>query len=117
MNDGSTRTLNAVVDMLFYHYYSLIKQGVEDPKQIIATELPELIGLSEEQIQYVKINTLQQNKLIENLDSSIELLSSMEESKTLDMESIKIVKGILQIMKKNAEEPLQSVFGKEEQDD
>lgn len=117
MNDGSTKTLNAVVDMLFYHYYALIKQGVEDPKQVIATELPKLIGLSEEQIQYVKINTLQENKLIENLDSSIKLLSSIEESKSLDMDSIKIVKGILKIIRKNAEEPLRNVFEKEDNDE
>lgn len=113
MSFDSSKSKSAVVDMLFYHYYALIKAGETDPKQIIATELPELINLSEEQIQYVKINTLQGNNLIENLDSSIGLLSSIEESKCLDMESIKIVKSILLIMKEHALIPISEVFGEE----
>lgn len=112
MNDNSK---NAVVDMLFYYIHSLIKQGVEDPLQVIATELPEMIHASMEQMEYIKMNVLQDNKLVENLDSSIELLSSMEESKSLDLESIKIVKGILEIMRDNAKVPLQKVFVGEEE--
>lgn len=108
---------NAVVDMLFYYIHSLIKQGVEDPLQVISTELPEMIHCSMEQIEYVKMNVLQDNKLVENLDSSIGLLSSMEESKTLDLESIKIVKGILEIMRDNAKEPLKKVFGDEDDEE
>lgn len=105
---------NAVVDMLFYYIHSLIKQGVEDPLQVVSTELPEMIHASMEQIEYIKMNTLQNNKLVENLDSSIELLSSIEESKSLDLESIKIVKGILEIMRNDAKTSLQKVFGEEE---
>lgn len=108
MNDNSK---NAVVDMLFYYIHSLIKQGVEDPLQVVSTELPEMIHASMEQIEYIKMNTLQDNKLIDNLDSSIELLSSIEESKSLDLESIKIVKGILEIMRNDAKVSLQKVFG------
>lgn len=104
----------AIIDMLFYYIYSLIKQGVEDPLQVVSTELPEMIHASMEQIEYIKMNTLQGDKLVENLDSSIELLSSMEESKTLDLESIKIVKGILEIMRDNAKVSLQKVFGGDE---
>lgn len=105
----------AVSDMLFYYLHSLIKQGVEDPLQVICTELPEMIHASTEQINYVKMNALQKGKLLENLDSSIELLSSIEESKTLDLESIKIVKEILEIMKKDAEMPLH-VLNREDED-
>ena len=104
----------AIIDMLFYYIYSLIKQGVEDPLQVVSTELPEMIHASMEQIEYIKMNTLQGDKLVENLDSSIELLSSIEESKTLDLESIKIVKGILKIMRDNAKVSLQKVFGGDE---
>ena len=111
MNDNSK---NAVVDMLFYYIHSLIKQGVEDPLQVASTELPKMIHASMEQIEYIKINTLQDNKLVENLDSSIELLSSMEESKSLDLESIKIVKGILEIMRNDAKVSLQKVFNGDE---
>lgn len=105
---------NAVIDMLFYYIHSLIKQGVEDPLQVVSTELPSMIHASMEQIEYVKMNVLQDNKLVENLDSSIELLSSIEESKTLDLESIKIVKEILKIMRNDASVSLQKVFGEEE---
>lgn len=115
MDDNKAKI--AVVDMLFYYIYSLIKEGVADPKQVLATELPEIIQLSEEQIQYVKINTLQGDKLIENLDSSIGLLSSMEESKVLDLDSIKIVKSILNIMKQHALVPLEKVFQEEGEDE
>lgn len=104
----------AIIDMLFYYIYSLIKQGVEDPLQVVSTELPEMIHASMEQIEYIKMNALQDNKLVENLDSSIELLSSIEESKTLDLESINIVKGILKIMRDNAKVSLQKVFGGDE---
>jgi hypothetical protein len=112
MNDSNK---NAVVDMLFYYIYSLVKQGVEDPLQVVSTELPEMIHASMEQIEYIKMNTLQNNKLVENLDSSIELLSSIEESKTLDLESIKIVKGILEIMRNDTKVSLQKVFGGNEE--
>ena len=108
MNDNNK---NAVVDMLFYYIHSLIKQGVEDPLQVISTEIPEMIHASMEQIEYIKINTLQNNKLVENLDSSIELINSMEESKSLDLESLKIVKGILEIIRNDAKTSLQKVFG------
>ena len=97
-------------DMLFYYLHSLIKEGEPDPLQKIATELPEMINCSKEQIDYVKMNILEGNKLVENLDSSIGLLSSMEESKTLDLESIKIVSSILKIMKKDAMESIEKVW-------
>lgn len=107
---------NAVVDMLYYYIHSLIAQGIEDPLQVISTELPEMIHCSMEQIEYVKMNTLQNNKLVENLDSSINLLGIMEESKTLDLESIKIIKGILEIMKNDAMKSLKKVLGEESND-
>jgi uncharacterized protein YeeX (DUF496 family) len=94
----------AVEDMLFYYYYSLVRSKCPDPKQVIATELPKMINLTEDQMNYIKINCLQENKLLENLDSSIGLLSSMEGSKVLDMESIRIVKGILTVMKEQCKQ-------------
>ena len=101
---------DAVVDVLFYYIYSLLKQGVEDPLQVISTELPEMIHASKEQIEYIKINTLEKNKLVDNLDSSIGLLNSIEESKTLDLDSIRIVKNILEIMRNDAKVSLQKMF-------
>jgi hypothetical protein len=100
----------AVEDMMFYYLFGLIRNGVQDPKQVIATEIAEMINLTEEQLDYVKVNTAEHNNLIENLDCSIELLSNIEQSKKLDLESIKIVKGILLVMKEHAKEPLSKYF-------
>ena len=102
---------SVVTDMLFYYIYSLVKQGVEDPLQVLVTELPEMINISKEQLEYIKMNVLQKEKFVENIDSSIKLLSSIEESKTLDLESIKIVKGILEIIRNDADISLQKIFG------
>lgn len=100
----------AVEDMMFYYLFGLIRNGEQDPKQVIATEVAKMINLTEEQLDYVKINTEEHNNLIENLDCSIELLSNIEQSKKLDLESIKIVKGILLAMKEHAKEPLSKYF-------
>ena len=96
---------NGLQTMLFYYLYSLIG-NVEDPKQYIATEMGKMINLSEEQIQYVKMNVANDNKLLENLSSSICLLDNIEKTGKLDMESIKIVKGILEIMENQCKEIL-----------
>lgn len=96
---------NGLQTMLFYYLYSLIG-NVEDPKRHIATEISKMIDLSEEQIQYVEMNIANDNKLLENLSSSIRLLDNIEKTGKLDMESIKIVKGILEIMKNQCKEIL-----------
>ena len=96
---------NGLQTMLFYYLYSLIG-NVEDPKQHIATEISKMIDLSEEQIQYVEMNIANDNKLLENLSSSINLLDNIEKTGKLDMESIKIVKGILEIMENQCKEIL-----------
>ena len=52
--DSSRKT---VEDMLFYYLFGLIRSGVQDPKQVIATEVASMINLTEEQLDYIKINT------------------------------------------------------------
>ena len=99
---------NGLQTMLFYYLYSLIG-NVEDPKQYIATEMGKMIDLSEEQIQYVKMNIANDNKLLENLSSSIRLLDNIEKTGKLDMESIKIVKGIFEIMENQCKEILDDI--------
>ena len=96
---------NGLQTMLFYYLYSLIG-NVKDPKQYIATEMGKMIDLSEEQIQYVEMNIANDNKLLENLSSSIRLLDNIEKTGKLDMESIKIVKSILEIMENQCKEIL-----------
>lgn len=88
---------HSVQTMLFYYLSSLIGT-VEDPKQHIATEMGAMINLSEEQIQYVQMSVANNNKVLENLSSSIALLENMEKTGKLDLDSIGIVKGILTII-------------------
>lgn len=108
---------NGLQTMMFYYLSSLLGT-VEDPKQYIATELGQLIDLSEEQIQYVRMNIANDNKMLDNLSSSIALLENIEKTGKLDMESIKIVKGILEIMKGQCEDALKEfVFPDEEIDE
>ena len=52
------------------------------------------------------MNIANDNKLLENLSSSIRLLDNIEKTGKLDMESIKIVKGILEIMENQCKEIL-----------
>ena len=91
---------------MMYYYLSALIGSVEDPKQYIATELGKMIDLSEEQIQYVKLNVANDNKMLDNLSSSIALLESMEKAEKLDLESVRIVKQILEIMKEQCEQTL-----------
>ena len=92
------------VQTMMYYYLSALIGTTEDPKQYIATELGKMIDLSEEQIQYVKMNVANDNKMLDNLSSSIALLESMEKTGKLDLESVGIVKQILEIMKQQCEQ-------------
>ena len=106
MDSRITGAKHSVQTMMFYYLSSLIG-SVEDPKQYIATELGKMIDLSEEQIQYVKMNVTNDNKMLDNLSSSIALLENMEKTGKLDLESVGIVKQILEIMKQQCEQTLQ----------
>lgn len=106
MDSRITGAKHSVQTMMFYYLSALIGT-VEDPKQHIATEMGKMIDLSEEQIQYVKMNVANDNKMLDNLSSSISLLENMEKTGQLDLESIGIVKGILEIMKGQCEKTLE----------
>ena len=96
---------NSVQTMMFYYLSTLIGE-VEDPKQYIATEMGKMIDLSEEQIQYVKMNISNDNKMLNNLSSAIALLENVEKTEKLDLESIGIVKNILKIMEEQCKKTL-----------
>lgn len=100
MTDNNNKIFGAkegVQTMLFY--YLLALQGnVEDPKQVIATELGHMINLSEEQIQYVQSHISTNGKLVKSLSYSIQLLENMEKTGKLDLESISIIKNTLNVM-------------------
>lgn len=96
---------HSVQTMLFYYLSSVIGT-VPDPKQYIATEMGKMIDLSEEQIQYVKMSVANNNKMLDNLSSSIALLDNIEKTGVLDLESIGIVNGVLKLMKSQCENTL-----------
>lgn len=93
----------AVQNMLFYYITTLIDCGVKDPKQKIATEISEMIDLSEEQAMYVQSNISLDSKILGGLSSSIDLLKSMEKANKIDQESIGIVISLLTAIKDSCE--------------
>ena len=86
------------VQTMLYYYLSSLIGTTPDPKQVIATELGAMIDLSEEQIQYVKMSIAHDNKMLENLSSCVALLSNIEKTGELDLQSIGIVRKILEVM-------------------
>lgn len=94
----------AVSKMLLYYVSALQSVGVEDVKQYIATQIGKMICLSEEQYIYITENLKQDGKLFENLDNSVKLLKQIEDKKELDLDSIKIVRQILELILKECSE-------------
>lgn len=93
----------AVQHILFYYITTLIDCGVEDPKQVVATEIGDMIELSTEQAVYVKSNISSDIKIVEGLSSSIGLLEGMEKSGQIDQEAINIVISLLNAIKHSCE--------------
>lgn len=100
MDSKTSGAKQGVQNMLFYYVSALLDSGVKDPKQRIATEIGEMIDLAEDQVLYVESHIRNDNKLVDNLSSSIALLEGMEKTGKIDLESIRIVKGVLEIMHK-----------------
>lgn len=88
----------AVQTMLLYYVSALRSIGVEDVKQYIATKMSDMISLADEQCNFVTNNFKQDGKLVDNLQNSIRLLEKMEETKELDLESVSIIKQILELI-------------------
>jgi hypothetical protein len=94
----------AVSTMLLYYVSALQSVGVEDVKQYIATQIGSMICLSEEQYIFVTENLKQEGKLFENINNSIRLLKQIEDKKELDLDSIKIVRQVLELILKECNE-------------
>lgn len=88
----------AVKKMLMYYVSALQSVGVTDVRQHIATRIGDMIGLSEEQLQFVLANFHAENKLVENLNNSIQLLQKMKKEDKLDIESLDIVIQVLSLI-------------------
>ncbi len=84
--------------MLMYYISALKDAGIEDINQYIATKMAEMIQLSEEQLKFVLVNFNNENKLVDNLQNSIQLLTAMKDKKKLDLESLEIVIKVLNLI-------------------
>lgn len=91
----------AVKKMLMYYVSALQTIGVDDIRQYIATRIGDMISLSEEQLQFILTNFHEDNKLIENLNNSIQLLNKMKKEDKLDVESLDIVIQVLSLIVKD----------------
>lgn len=90
-----------------------MRQGVPDPKQVLATEIPQCIEFSEAQLNYIKVNAIENNTLLSNLDCCIELLKEMQQSFKNKDENIELVIKILSEIRKDAEKPINYFMKKE----
>jgi len=97
----------AISTMLLYYISALQATGVDDVKQYIATRISEMISLSEEQYKFVLANFEKDGKIIDNLNNCVQLLKNMEEKKELDLESIGIIKQVLELIIKDYKEAIE----------
>lgn len=90
--------------MLFYYITALIEEGESDPKRVIATEMSEMIQLSEEQLAYVRAKQDNAIDISEQLDSAEKLLKNSVKKDKVDMEAVKIVRKLLTVTSKQIKE-------------
>lgn len=90
--------------MLFYYITALIEEGESDPKRVIATEMSEMIQLSEEQLAYVRAKQDNAIDISEQLDSAEKLLKNSVKKDKVDMEAVKIVRSLLTVTSKQIKE-------------
>lgn len=99
MNDKVTSAKSAVSTMLVYYHQALVEAGCGDTKQVIATELANMIKLSDKQKEYVIDNSkgLSANDMLKNI---IILLTKMEKDNKVDKSSIALIKQNIAILGK-----------------
>ncbi len=115
MSDKSSGAKQAVQNMLFYYLTTLLDE--KDPKQIIASEMGAMIDLSEDQLNYVKLQLSAKNKVLDNLETCVQLLENMVKTEKLDIDSLKIVIQVLSLMRDACSASLESLDLTEETDE
>lgn len=98
MSLHTTGAKQGLRNMLYYYIDSLIGEGVEDPKSVIAKEIGEMINLSYDQVCYLNSSLSDSVSLSDNVDMCIKLLINLEKTQKLDLESIVIVRKTLEII-------------------
>ena len=107
MSDKTSGAKQAVQNMLFYYLTTLLDE--KDPKQIMASELGAMIDLSEDQVNYVKLQLSAKNKVLDNLETCVQLLENMVKTEKIDIDALKIVIQVLSLMKATCETTLKSL--------
>lgn len=115
MSDKSSGAKQAVQNMLFYYLTTLLDE--KDPKQIIASEMGAMIDLSEDQLNYVKLQLSAKNKVLDNLETCVQLLENMVKTEKLDIDSLKIVIQVLSLMRDACSATLESLDLGDEEDE
>lgn len=117
MNHQIKAAQEAVVSMLIM-YYTTLCGNVKDPKQVIATELPKLINLSEEQAVFVQQGCKKNAPvIIEGLKNCLQLLSLMKSKQKVDNESIDIISMTLKKIAEEIEDTHQALVSLKEQEE
>ena len=98
---------NRVKDMLYYYVAALMNEGV-NPRETILRELPGMIILAEDQVDYIRSELSELANIDEVFDMMIELC------KVGDKESIGIIKDTLINMQQQLQKAKELEYGKEE---
>lgn len=116
MEDAQLKGAEQAVQNMLFYYFTALEKTIEDPKQYIATRLPDMINLSEDQALFVKSNISTKSKVITGLTSSIELLNNMKKSNQYDANAMDIVIKLLTAIKTECEKTLELFTVKEDTD-
>lgn len=107
---GSKKSLQS---MLFYHLIALDEQYA-DPKGELVKEIADMITLSEDQVKYVKMGISNNAGFDDQLEMASKLVEGMIKTKKIDMESLNIIKGLLDTTIQQVRETVKSYNIKKE---
>jgi hypothetical protein len=82
----------ATQNMLMYYFQALIEVGCEDPKRELATELPKMIKLSEDQTKFVLAEYSNSINAEEMIKSMLILVAEMDKEKKYLKENTTLLK-------------------------
>ena len=107
--DESTK--QALGTMVFYRFYALTMEGVHEPEKIIADEIRESLRGAGVQTELISVEKNTGHKVSNSLQDCIGLLSGMQSSGKINNESMDIVIGILEALKRGSEFVLEALKG------
>lgn len=88
---------NGLNSMIGCYYQALLESGCSDPKQIIATDIVDMIKLSCRQSEYI-IDNFQGGSAKDMLTNIIILLTKMEKDNKIDSTAMTLIKQNIEII-------------------